>query len=261
MNILTKSSGKERRAPSLEEELIKSRLRVQKHGEVFTPKKIVKKMLNILEIKEACENLTAKFLEPSAGEGAFLVEILDRKLKMVSEKYNNDLTSYESYSLLALTTLYGIELLEDNAQTCVMNMFQLYYDNYKEQVQHHNGIVKKKVLDSAKEIISSNIRQGNFLTRKAVDAKPLVFSEWFPVNMRKTTKNIKIQRTEYTLDEIYESVEKEPGMTISRDEQRDLQLDIFEILEVEEIDDEVKKEMRYIPVNIIDVYKEEMEEV
>ena len=146
----------------MEEEIIKSKLRVQKHGEVFTPKKIVNKMLNIPEIKEACENLTATFLEPSAGEGAFLVEILDRKLKMVSEKYNNDLTSYESYSLLALTTLYGIELLEDNAQTCVMNMFQLYYDNYKEQVQHHNGIVKKKVLDSAKEIISSNIRQGNF---------------------------------------------------------------------------------------------------
>ncbi|MFD0131255.1 methylase, partial [Bacillus subtilis] len=113
----------------------------------------------------------------------------------------------------------------------------------------------------AKEIISSNIRQGNFLTRKAVDGKPLVFSEWYPVNMRKTTKNIKIQRTEYTLDEIYENIEKEPGMTISRDGQRDLQLDIFDILEVDDVDDEVKKEMRYIPVNINDVYKEEMEEV
>ncbi|MEH6938776.1 N-6 DNA methylase [Bacillus sp. JJ664] len=245
----------------MEEAIIKSKLRVQKHGEVFTPKNIVNKMLNVPEIKEACENLTATFLEPSAGEGAFLVEILERKLKMVTEKYNNDLTTYESYSLVALTTLYGIELLEDNAQTCVMNMFQLYYDNYKEQVQHHNGTVMKKVLDSAKEIISSNISQGNFLTRKAVDGKPLVFSKWSPVNMRKTTKNIKIQRTEYTLDEIYESVEKEPGMTISRAEHRHRQLDIFDLLEIDDIDDEIQKEMRYIPVNIIDVYKEEMEEV
>lgn len=243
----------------MKEEIIKSKLRVQKHGEVFTPKKIVNKMLSIPEIKKACEDLTATFLEPSAGEGAFLVEILERKLKMVSEKYNNDLTSYESYSLFALTTLYGIELLEDNAQTCVMNMFQLYYDNYKEQVQHHNGTLKKKVLDSAKEIISSNIRQGDFLTRTAVNGKPLVFSEWSPVNMRITTKNIKIQRTEYTLDEIYESKKKESGMTISRAEQRYLQLDLFEILN--DIDNEIQKEMRYIPVNIIDVYKEEMEEV
>ncbi|WP_163140630.1 N-6 DNA methylase [Bacillus sp. 22-7] len=245
----------------MEEAIIKSKLRVQKHGEVFTPKKIVNKMLNVPEIKEACENLTAAFLEPSAGEGAFLVEILVRKLKMVTEKYNNDLTTYESYSLLALTTLYGIELLEDNAQTCVMNMFQLYYDNYQKQVQRHNGTVKKKVLDSAKKIISSNISQGNFLTRKAVDGKPLVFSEWSPLNMRKTTKNIKIQRTEYTLDEIYENVEKEPGMTINSAEHRHLQLDIFDLLEADEIDDEIQKEMRYVPVNIIDVYKEEMEEV
>lgn len=247
----------------MKEEIIKSKLRVQKHGEVFTPKKIVNKMLNTPEIKEACENLTATFLEPSAGEGAFLVEILDRKLKMVSEKYNNDLTSYESYSLLALTTLYGIELLEDNAQTCVMNMFQLYYDNYQEQVQYHNGTLKKKVLDSAKEIISSNIRQGDFLTRKAVDGKSLVFSEWSPVNMRKTTKNIKIQRTEYTLDEIYQNVEKEYGKTISKAPQRHKQIDMFDILEEDDIENEneIQREMRYILVNIIDVYKEEMEEI
>lgn len=45
----------------MEEEIIKSKLRVQKHGEVFTPKRIVNKMLNIPEIKEACENLTATF--------------------------------------------------------------------------------------------------------------------------------------------------------------------------------------------------------
>nr|WP_304219962.1 N-6 DNA methylase [Fredinandcohnia onubensis] len=248
----------------MEESIIKSKLRVQKHGEVFTPKKIVNKMLSIPEIKGACENLTATFLEPSAGEGAFLVEILKRKLKMITEKYNNDLTTYESYSLFALTTLYGIELLEDNAQTCVMNMFQMYYENYKEQVQHHNGTLKKKVLDSAKEIISSNIRQGNFLTRKALDGNPLVFSEWTPINIRKTTKNIKVHRTEYTLDEIYQNVEKEYGKTIYKIPHRHIQIDIFDILEEDDIENDyenkIQIEMRYLPVNIIDVYKEEMEE-
>ena len=73
---------------------------------------------------------------------------------MVSEKYNKDLVQFENYSLLALTTLYGIELLEDNAQTCVMNMFQKYYDYYKEQIQYHKGKMNQKVLDSAKRIIS-----------------------------------------------------------------------------------------------------------
>ena len=62
------------------EVIIKSKKRVQKHGEVFTPQRIVKMMLDQPGIKEACESLTATFLEPSAGEGAFLVEILTRKL-------------------------------------------------------------------------------------------------------------------------------------------------------------------------------------
>lgn len=245
----------------MKEEIIKSKIRVQKHGEVFTPKRIVNKMLDIPGLKDACENLTATFLEPAAGEGAFLVVILERKLNMVSEKYNKDLTQYENYSLLALTTVYGIELLEDNAQTCVMNMFQLYYDKYKEQVEHHGGELKDKVLDSAKKIISLNICNGNFLTRKSVDGNPLVFSEWQPINMSKTSKNIKIQRTEYTLDEIYERVKKENGRAINKFIQEPVQLDLFDFLEDEsENINEIQKEMRYIPVKIIDVYKEEMEE-
>src|SRR5699024_12107836 len=94
-------------------------------------------MLDLPEIKEACENLTATFLEPAAGEGAFLVEILERKLGLVANKYNNNLIQYENHSLLALTTLYGIELLEDNTQTCVMNMIHKFYENYYQQVQHN----------------------------------------------------------------------------------------------------------------------------
>ncbi|MCA9765304.1 MAG: methylase [Carnobacterium sp.] len=246
----------------MKEEIIKSKLRVQKHGEVFTPKKIVIDMLALPEIKEACQSLTQTFLEPSAGEGAFLVAILERKLEKVKKSYNDSLLQFENYSLLALTTLYGIELLEDNAQTCVMNMFQLYYENYQEQVQYHSGKLKKKVLDSAKEIISSNIRQGNFLTKKAVNGKPLIFSEWSPINIRKTTKNIKIQRTEYTLDEIYGNIKKEPGKTFNSSYKDYQQINMFDLLadadvEIEKI---IQKEMRYTLITIIDVYKEEMEE-
>src|SRR5690625_6052403 len=122
----------------MNERIIKSRSRVQKHGEVFTHKRIVNQMLDTPEIKKACESLTTTFLEPAAGEGAFLVAILERKLNMVSKKYSNNLVQYENYSLLALTTLYGIELLEDNTQTCVMNMYQHYYDSYQVHIKHHN---------------------------------------------------------------------------------------------------------------------------
>ena len=45
------------------EELIKSKARVQKHGEVFTPSWMVQKMLDTEGVKEACEHLTATFLD------------------------------------------------------------------------------------------------------------------------------------------------------------------------------------------------------
>ena len=245
----------------MSEKIIKSKARVQKHGEVFTPKRIVNQMLDIPEIKEACENLTVTFLEPAAGEGAFLIEILDKKLNMVTDEYNNDLIQYENYSLLSLSTLYGIELLEDNAQTCVMNMFQKYYDYYKKQIQYHNGKMNQKVLNSAKKIISLNIGNGNFLTRKAVDGTALVFSEWKPINLKKTTKNIKVQRTEFTLDEIYENIQKENGEALRQPKSELEQIDIFDFLD-EDIEVEDKRnEMQYIPVKITDVYKEEMEEI
>ena len=220
-------------------------------------------MLDTPEIKKACESLTTTFLEPAAGEGAFLVAILERKLHMVSKKYNLDLTQYENYSLLALTTLYGIELLEDNAQTCVMNMYQQYYDFYQEQIKYHNGKLNQKVLDSAKKIISLNIANGNFLTQKGVDGKAIVFSEWEPMNLRKNTKNIRIQRTEYTFDEIYTNAKKESGAVLQQQRNESEQMDIFSFLddEFDETHDESNKEMQYTVVKIIDVYKEEMEEV
>ena len=49
----------------MKENLIKSKKRVQKHGEVFTPSWMVQKMLDTPGIKEACENISATFLEPS----------------------------------------------------------------------------------------------------------------------------------------------------------------------------------------------------
>lgn len=49
------------------ENLIKSKQRVQKHGEVFTPSWMVQKMLDTPGIKEACETVSATFLEPAAG--------------------------------------------------------------------------------------------------------------------------------------------------------------------------------------------------
>ena len=98
----------------MEENLIKSKHRVQKHGEVFTPSWMVQKMLDTPGIKEACENVSATFLEPSAGDGNFLQAILERKLASVIKQYGK--RYWKTKSLIALSSIYGIEFLEDNLE-------------------------------------------------------------------------------------------------------------------------------------------------
>ena len=89
------------------ERLIKSSDRVKSLGEVFTPKNIVKQMLDQPEVMEKVNDLTATILEPSAGEGAFLVEVLRRKMK-VALSQSKSADEFDDKSLVALSTLYGI---------------------------------------------------------------------------------------------------------------------------------------------------------
>lgn len=120
--------------------------------------------------------------------------------------------------------------------------------------------MKTKVLNSAKLIISKNIVQGNFLTKLSANGNPFVFSEWQVINLHKGIKTLKVQRTEYTLDDILEGVEKENGETLAQSEKVE-QLNLFGFFDDEESGETGKKRMKYIPVNITDAYKEEMEEV
>ncbi|GGE25966.1 hypothetical protein GCM10011510_03850 [Streptococcus himalayensis] len=91
----------------MKEHLIKSKHRVQKHGEVFTPSWMVQKMLDTPGVKEVCENIHATFLEPSAGDGNFLEAILERKLNAVVQQY--DQRNWKTKSLIALSSIYTVE--------------------------------------------------------------------------------------------------------------------------------------------------------
>lgn len=239
------------------EVLIKCKTRVQNHGEVFTPKFMVEKMLNRPGIKEACGNLESTFLEPSVGEGAFLIVILSRKLDMVSKLYNESLQQYENYSLLALSTLYGVELLEDNTKKCVLNLYQVYLDYYDRSCQNHGMKPRNSdVLSSAKTIISANIRQGDFLTQLSSNGEPIIFSEWKQLGKFSKKKFIQIIRTEYTLDEIQRGEDKSPGETVKKKWiASPVQLDLFSPPSNIEVDEEP---LRYLPCSITEIHKEIM---
>lgn len=178
------------------EKVIKSSDRVKDHGEVFTPKRIVNLMLDQPEIQSKINDLQATFFEPSAGEGAFLVELLKRKLKVAKNK-SVSAKLFNTKSLLALSTLYGIELLEDNVEMLVMNMITTFNIEYSNIIQEKfGGKVNQHVFDSAKVIIQANMVQGNTLEKITSDGSPIIFSEWKPVSGNK------VQRTEYTFESI-----------------------------------------------------------
>lgn len=168
-------------------------------------------------------------------------------------------TIYENLSLLALTSLYGIELLEDNAQKCVINIYQAFYDEYKAFINDNGYSIKNKVLESAKVIISANIVQGNFLTKKTTSGENIVFSEWRVVEKNRKQKNIIIDRTEHSIDDILLQQDIVSGTVFSKNLENN-QLSIFDLFNNSmENQKEEKTLYKYISVKIVDVYKEEME--
>ena len=84
----------------------RDRLRVKETAEVFTPTPLVQEMLDNLP-QELFEDDTKTFLDPSCGDGQFLSEVVIRKI----ERSGCTLEQ-------ALSTTYGVELMEDNVKLC-----------------------------------------------------------------------------------------------------------------------------------------------
>ena len=157
---------------------VKSRERVQQHGEVFTNEREVNAMLDL--VKHETERIDSRFLEPACGDGNFLAEILRRKLQVcrnfVEQKKSTQL-EYEKNAVLAVSSLYGIELLPDNATTCRERLFRIFSDEYHTLFTDN---VKQACLDSIRYLLSKNIIIGNALTYHRVDQPDqwIVISEW-----------------------------------------------------------------------------------
>ena len=67
------------------EKIIKSKQRVKDFAEVFTHTHIVKDMCDLIP-EEVWNNIESTFLEPACGNGNFLVEIYERKLKLCKDE-------------------------------------------------------------------------------------------------------------------------------------------------------------------------------
>ena len=111
-----------------EKKQVKSKKRVADHGEVFTNEREVNAMLDL--VKHETERIDSRFLEPACGNGNFLAEVLRRKLKVVDQRYGNIQMDWERYAVIAVSSIYGVDILEDNAKECRERLFNIFDDFY-----------------------------------------------------------------------------------------------------------------------------------
>lgn len=174
---------------------VKSRQRVTDHGEVFTSEREVTAMLDL--VKQETERIDSRFLEPACGTGNFLTEILRRKLNIVAERYGKSQLEYERYSILALSSIYGIDVLKDNVIECRERLLKQVIEAY--DVLFFLNI-KKEYEETAQFLCSKNIILGDALTLMDLNGKnPIVFSEWSAVN------GSMIKRRDYTMANLLQS--------------------------------------------------------
>lgn len=157
---------------------VKSKKRVADHGEVFTSEREVNAMLDL--VKQETERIDSRFLEPACGTGNFLVEILNRKLKIVKDRYKKSQIEFERNAIIAISSIYGVDILQDNAIECRDRLFEIFDVIY---TRLYKTDCKEDCRASVKFLLNRNILWGDALDFTNPETKePIVFSEWSAIN-------------------------------------------------------------------------------
>lgn len=193
---------------------VKSRQRVSDHGEVFTSQREVDAMLDL--VKQETERIDSTFLEPACGNGNFLAAILERKLNVVVRNYSRSQYDFEQRLIEAVSSLYGIDILEDNIKEARVRLLEIVEIRYRSVFKNK---IRSEVLASCAYLMEKNLIWGDALDYTLCDVaaftfepigrptleslrnekRPIVFSEW-------KFKNSHVQRRDFIFKEVAESV-------------------------------------------------------
>jgi hypothetical protein len=149
--------------------LVKSKARVRDFGEVFTPEWLVQDMLNL--VPRELERIDSRFLETACGSGNFLVAVLLQKLQVVDTRYGTNEFERRQHGLLALMSLYGIEIQSDNVNECRLSLATSFAKHFK--IESSDNLYLAAV-----SVLSNNIVLGDAIELTNSHGKPLMFAEW-----------------------------------------------------------------------------------
>ena len=160
------------------EQQIKDKSRVSNFGEVLTSKREVLDMLNLVNTETT--RLDSRFLEPACGDGNFLTEVLNFKLNVLEKNYSKNQYEFEKFSIQIFSSIYGIDILEDNIILARERLFNQYFDLYSKKFKSD---INQKLLNCIKYILEVNLVHADALTlKKTKNDKFIIFSEWSLVN-------------------------------------------------------------------------------
>ncbi len=152
---------------------IKSRERVRDLGEVYTQPREVEAMLDL--IPDAFVDIDTRFLEPAAGDGNFLVAILERKVAAIDEtKHGGSEHWYEFALLRCLASTYGIDINDENVEEARQRMIAVIDAAH---VFRGEPATTAGFARAARAIVTTNVVVGDSLN--APDQ--IVFIEYTPV--------------------------------------------------------------------------------
>ncbi len=179
---------------------VKSVERVRDLGEVFTPAATVQEMLDLLPDDIWAVHPSPTFLEPSCGDGNFLVAILDRKLDRVAALASSGALpagtgkeALQLHALEALSSIYAVDISIDNvvggtpgheigARDRLLTHLRRWYG-----AQGEGRLTERSpLLAAARWIVERNVLVGNMLpfnpdgTASDRDHLPLVEYQWDP---------------------------------------------------------------------------------
>lgn len=210
---------------------VKSRRRVADHGEVFTAEREVNAMLDLVE--QETERVDSRFLEPACGDGNFVAEILRRKLEAAKKraipprKKKPMPLEYEKQSVIAVASIYGVDLMMDNVIACRQRLYDIWNAEYEKICK---GEISEECREAVRFILSRNIVCGNALSLKVVDEngndtdEPIVFSEWSFV------MGTKMQRKDYRFDKLLAG-DYEPTAAKKKDMDESGQMNLLSMLD------------------------------
>lgn len=184
-----------------QERQVVSKQRVADHGEVYTAKREVNAMLDL--VKEETERIDSRFLEPACGTGNFLVEILNRKMEAVRRKHAKNRYEYDLASAQAVSSMYGVELLPDNVEVCRQRLFDTYKELYNSSpYRGDRGGPSQELEQCIRFLLKKNILCGDALTMLQDNGEPITFCEWTFIG-----NGGKVKRRDFELAELLRNVE------------------------------------------------------